>query len=306
MENTFISNGDGINITINYPAYGDGTNKGWLDYIQLNARRKLTMTADPLTFRDTRTLAHATSTFRVDNADQNVEVWDISNRQHPKQQDIVLNGNILEFGTPTADLKEFVAFRRSNEFPSPQAVGSIANQNIHATDNIDLAIIYHKNFESQVVQLAEHRRQHSNLRVATIPIDLLYNEFSCGAQDPTAIRDFARMLYVRDENFRYLLLFGDASFDYKNIYGAGGNFVPTFETLESTNALSGFPTDDHFTFLDEEEGDNLNEGKRDIAVGRIPARDAAEAQGIVNKIIHYDSNPICMGDCAQPPRFRSR
>lgn len=48
----------------------------------------------------------------------------------------------------------------------------------------------------------------------------VYNEFSSGAQDISAIRDMMRMFYERagadaTKMPRYLLLFGDASFDYR-------------------------------------------------------------------------------------------
>ncbi|MEO1412743.1 MAG: type IX secretion system sortase PorU, partial [Bacteroidota bacterium] len=296
IDGNFTSNGDGINILVNYPAVGDGTNRGWLDYIQLNARRKLNMVSEPLAFRDAQTLDYASSTFELSNVDAEVEIWDITNGQNPLVQSFDRTNDLLRFGVTTNEvIREFVAFRRSNSFPSPERVGKIANQNIHSIDNVDMVIIYHPNFASQAEQLAQHRRTHSNLDIATVAIGDIYNEFSSGGIDPTAIRDFARMLYLRNSDFHYMLLFGDASFDYKNKYGAGGNFVPTFETLYSLNALSAYPTDDYYSYLDEDEGDPLGRG-RDIAVGRLPARSATEAQGLVNKIIHYDTNSDCLGD----------
>lgn len=296
IETTFLSNGDGITIDLQYPGVGDQTNQGWLDYIQLNARRRLVMTSDPLVFRDTRTLNNTATTFKISNADNTIEIWDISNSQNPKRQEATLNGSTLSFGVNTETLKEFIAFRLSNNFSAPEAVGQIDNQNIHATDGVQMVIIYHPDFEAQAIQLADHRSQHSGINVATIQVDHIWNEFSSGGLDPTAIRDFMRMCYNRNSDFNYLLLLGDASFDYKNIYQGGGNFVPTFETIESLSALTGYPTDDYYSFLDEDEGASLSIGKRDIAVGRIPARNAAEAQIVVNKIIHYDENPITMGD----------
>ncbi len=296
INSSFTSNGDGISIQLEYPGVGDQTNKGWLDYIQLTARRKLVMTDSPMTFRDSKTLTHASSTFKISNASDNIEIWDISNSQNPKKQEAALNGSTLSFGATTTTLREFIAFRFSNSFPSPEAIGKIGNQNLHAYDDIDMVIIYHPDFVTQAEQLAAHRQNLSGLRIATVPTNLLWNEFSSGGMDPTAIRDFARMLYVRNPDFKYLLLFGDASFDYKNIYSGGGNYVPTFETLPSLNALSAYPTDDYFSYLDEGEGQTLTVSGRDIAVGRIPARNAPEAQGVVNKIIHYDTAPEVLGD----------
>ena len=54
-----------------------------------------------------------------------------------------------------------------------------------------------------------------------LPIEEVYNEFSSGAPDVSAIRDFMKMFFttVRSSTFdmpKYLLLMGDASYDNKN------------------------------------------------------------------------------------------
>src|SRR5690606_149890 len=141
----------------------------------------------------------------------------------------------------------------------------------------------------QAARLAEHRRTFSGLRVDTVRIDLLYNEFSSGKQDVVAIRDFAKMLYDRNPNFTYLLLFGDGSFDYKNIKGGqNSNFIPAYETDNSEHPITAYTSDDFFALLDDGEGVNLS-GALDISVGRIPVKTNLEARQVVDKIIHYET-----------------
>ena len=145
--------------------------------------------------------------------------------------------------------------------------------------------------------MADHRRNHSHFIVEAIPASKVFNEFGGGSRDPSAIRDFARMLYTRDNAFKYLLLIGDATYDFLNHSPdvPYQNFIPAFETEESLDPIRSFPSDDFFALLDEDEGDNLI-GALDIAVGRFPISKPEEAMNIVNKIIYYDTNPLTLGD----------
>jgi len=105
------------------------------------------------------------------------------------------------------------------------------------------------------------------------------------------------MLYDRSDDFKYLLLFGDGSYDYKEIMPdvPFGNFIPTYQTNISLDPVEGFPSDDYYALLNDQEGANLT-GEIDIAVGRIPAKTAVEADAIVSKIIHYETNDATYGD----------
>ncbi len=290
-------NNNNFTVTIKYPSVGDGTNIGWLDYIQVNTRANNSMSGDQFMFRDQNTMNHSSSTFQLSNVSGNTVVWDITDPLHPIIQDHSNNGTNLSFGTNTQDiLKEFVAFNPNANFPSPIVGEQIENQNIHGIDDVHMAIIYHKDFAEAAQKLAEHRRAHSNLDIELVDIDQVFNEFACARRDMTAIRDFVKMLYDRNpDKFKYLLLFGDGSFDFKNVTGLGKNFVPPFETRNSLDPIRAFPSDDFFGLLTEGEGAELI-GALDIAVGRIPVRTALEADIVVNKIIAYDTNPEHLGD----------
>jgi len=295
INETFLPNAENLPVNIVYPQSASST--GWLDYIQLNVRRSLSFEGGQMSFRDPKTLDAAASTFEIANVDNNVRVWDISNPLIPKNQQFDLAGNTLNFGTNTATLREFVAFDANSNFFTPTAIGNIPNQNIHEIASADLVIVYHEAFENAVQQLATHRRNHSNYEVFTVLADDIYNEFSSGSQDPTAIRDFVRMVANRSSKFNYLLLFGDGSFDYKNLKNLPepSGFIPVYETDESLEPIEGFPTDDYYALLSDNEGDDLR-GAIDIAVGRIPVKTSEEAEAVVRKIINYDTNPQTLGN----------
>jgi len=106
------------------------------------------------------------------------------------------------------------------------------------------------------------------------------------------------MLYERsgeNGNPRYLLLFGDASYDFKDILPVNSNFIPTYESDESLHFINSFATDDYFGFLDPEE--NAGNGDLlDIGIGRFIVQNTADATMAVDKVIHYATSASLMGD----------
>ena len=81
--------------------------------------------------------------------------------------------------------------------------------------------------------------------------------------DPTAIRDFVKMYYDKagtdtTRRPKYLLLLGDASFDYKSRIKNNSNLVPAYENNLSLDPLSTYTSDDFFGFLDDNEDINTN------------------------------------------------
>lgn len=290
---------DVFKVRVVYPELG-AQSEGWLDYIEINARRQLRMAGPILEFRDLASLTHPSTRFRISGASGNTTVWDVTNPQTPFIQQKSQSGEIVEFGANTQSvLRNYLIFTDGANFPKPEkTAGKINNQNLHGLENFDFAIVYHPDFSAEVERFAQHRRSYSGLDVVTVNINQLYNEFSSGAKDPTAIRDFARMLLERNPNkFKFLLLFGDASFDPKNNTNSSDNrdFIPAFETAESFSPIDAFPSDDYYALLSPAEGGALT-GSLDIAVGRFVCNTLNEARAIVDKLIAYDQDPATLGD----------
>ena len=96
------------------------------------------------------------------------------------------------------------------------------------------------------------------------------------------------MLYDRStgNKFKYLLLFGDCSYDYKGRVTPNHNFVPVWESWNSESDISSFATDDFYALLDD--GESMGDYEQmDIAVGRFTVVSVAQAQNVVNKVINY-------------------
>ena len=193
-------------------------------------------------------------------------------------------------------MRKFIAFN-GNEYYEAEAVGKIDNQNLHANDFPEMIIVTYSEFATAAEDLANFHRENDGLEVKVVDVEQIYNEFSSGTPDMSAIRDYVKMYYDRaeeDESLmpKYLLLFGDASYDYKNIeFGDSNNqnFVPAYESLTSIETQKTYCSDDYFAILDDDEGQNLNGNNQllDIAVGRLPVKTASEAQAVVDKIKHY-------------------
>nr|MBP9933431.1 type IX secretion system sortase PorU [Chitinophagaceae bacterium] len=154
----------------------------------------------------------------------------------------------------------------------------------------------HPSLKSEAERLANYHQQKRNYRTLVLTPDEIYNEFSSGTQDVSAIRDYLKMLYDRsslNDLPDYVLFFGDASYDYKDRISNNSNMVPTYETNESIEKTLGYCTDDYFGFLDDQENINNYSNSQintlDIGIGRFPVKTAAKASDIVNKIINYDS-----------------
>src|SRR5690606_28227436 len=89
----------------------------------------------------------------------------------------------------TESLRDYAAVDPAN-LPSPERVGPVANQNLHAASAIDYLIISHAPFIDQALRLAQFHQQRSGMRVRVVSIEQVYNEFAGGSPDPVAIRDF--------------------------------------------------------------------------------------------------------------------
>ncbi len=287
---------DNNSVKIIYPENG-AASTGWLDFIELNARRNLIKSGEQMIFRDLESIGQTATLFKLQNMSSNVKVWDVSQFDNINNLKGNLSGSEFSFGIETISLKTFIAFDSNGDYPEATFVDKIENQNIHSLAEADLIIIYPSEFETQASSLAEHRKEHNGLNVELVLIDHIYNEFSSGKTDPTAVRDFAKMVYDRDPDFKYLLLFGDGSFDQRRLYDeiqTKSDFIPVFQT-DSLNPIYSFPSDDYFGLLSSGEGSEL-EGAMELAIGRLPVKTSSEAQVMVNKLINYDLDPETLGD----------
>ncbi len=293
---SFLSNSSVVNLNMTYNK-PQAISKGWLDYITVNARRKLVYHNAPLFFRDTKSVgANRINEFKI-QTNNDLKVWDLTDRYNAVELSTSRNGNQLSFVNKAEELREYVAF---NDYDSTNIFikGKVPNQNLHAYPQADLLIVTHPMFLSQAEELGNfHERE--GLKVHVVTTTEVYNEFSSGSQDPIAIRSFAKMFYDKGDKLQYLLLFGDASYDFKDRISGNTNFVVSYQSPNSFDPVGSYVSDDYMALLDDHEGawseDRNNLDKIDLGVGRLPVKSIEEANAVVSKIKNYyrESN---MGD----------
>ena len=297
---SFLPPPSSISLTATYNNAINPAGVAWMDYVRLQARRQLDMAGlQQMTFRDLRSVGTGQVTdFNLSNCPAGVKVWEVTDIHQVREIPLTLNGTNAVFRVRTDSLREFVAFYGSS-FPTPQWIGSVANQDLHGGSVPELLIVYPNSLEAPALRLAQFHRDHSGLIVEALPLEHIYNEFAGGAPDLTAIKNLCRMYYQRsgpNSTFKFLTLFGDASYDYQNRIANNTNLVPTWQSFASFSLNTSYCTDDYFGFLDPPEGGASTLDLLDIGIGRLPARNATEGQALVDKIIAYASDPDALGN----------
>lgn len=293
----YFPNGDIQDIVINFNPPSTEA-RAWLDYIRLNIHRELRMGNNPLFFRYTTPHNNPIwNEFQIISSRSNLQLWDVTEVTTVYKQEFVINANTLGFKIQNSGEKEYVLFDpQSNQLKSPQFIELVENQNLHALSGIEYIIISPAIFLNQANELAQFHRVNSNLNTEVIQLDKIYNEFSSGKQDISAIRDFVRMIYERGNTsgvpLKYLLLFGDGSFDMKDRLSGNTNFIPTYQSYNSLSRTNSYVSDDFYGFLDPHETSPTISGERvDIGIGRFPVKNTEEARNAVRKSIdYYDNN----------------
>ncbi len=139
------------------------------------------------------------------------------------------------------------------------------------------------------------------MSVTITNINDIYNQFSSGNQDISSIRNFIKYIYnISSKKLKYVILFGDCSYDYKYRVPNNTNFIPIYQSYNSSNNIYSFSSDDYFGFLESDEGiwiENLN-GDHDleVSIGRIPSNNISEAKDYVDKLYLYSQKNKVKGD----------
>ena len=277
-----------------YLKSSSGTSIGYLDYFLLSLKRKLALYGNQTIFTSQQSLNNAISLFDVGSTSQNSIIWDITDPFRSKVQSFALNVDHATFAVPTDTLRNFIVFS-IDKIPLPVLESTVSNQNLSGMASPDLLIVTHPDFMSEALRLASHRQAHNQISVAVVTTQEIYNEYSGGKQDITAIRDFVKELYTRPgSGLHNLLLFGRCSYDYKNRVLSNTNMVPTYESRNSLSPLETYSSDDYFAFLESTEGEwtenPSQDNTMDVGVGRLSVTNIQEAKDVVDKLIDYDDN----------------
>lgn len=301
-NNTITIASDAISVVLNYNNSGNPSARAYLDYINIEATRELTYEGNQLVFKN-RTVNNVPgiAEYTISNASAVKEIWDITDRFNVSNFENTNNSNSLSFKAQAGEEKLYIAFSNSNVLQAKtDSRTAIANQNLKGTifnnaqgvfEDIDYIILSPNQFLSQAERLAQINRDQYNLNVKVVDLQTVYNEFSTGSQDIAALRNFIKYVYDNasspEKRLKYLCLFGDGSYDYKDRIRNNTNLVPSWYSTSSFSLSNSFVSDDFYAMLDENEGTMSSGDRMDIAVGRILAEDVQRAKEMVDKIASY-------------------
>ena len=186
----------------------------------------------------------------------------------------------------------------SNSYKLPVSFSSrIPNQNLKGvTDGYDFIIITPAEFREAADRLKTLRESPGPgspeyLKTLVVDINQIFNEFGGGIADPVSMRNYLKYAFI-NWNTRpvYVLLMGDGSYDYKNIYALNlKNFVPPIERSDpSMNEITSYNSDDFICDINE-NWPSPEAVRTDFGTGRFCVNSLSEANATVDKLYEYES-----------------
>ncbi len=277
---------------------GETGASGWLDFVKLEGRKQNRFNGQTSYFTDSRSLGPGRITeFTIKSPTSNPTIWDITEPVNPKRVNSSKSGENITFKDSTDILKSYVSFTESNHITPIIKSGALPNQDLHGSDPADMIIVTHPLFRKYAEELAALHLSNSGLTSQVVTPEEIYNEFSGGVPDIAALRNFIRMKYFKQSGtghpLRYLLLFGDGSYENKTLPPRNPNYIPTYQSQNSNIIVSSFTSDDFYGLLEDGEGEA--QGTEDIGIGRLPVSDTVQARVLVSKITSY-LGPANQGD----------
>jgi len=277
---------------------GESGAHGWLDWITLQGRRSNSFSGSEMQYSDSKSVAPGRITgFAIRSLNNDAIIWDVTDPMNVKQILYTRVGENIGFKSATDTLKTFIAFTTDDAIVPLIKPAAVPNQDLHSSASADMIIITHPLFSSYAEKLADFHLKNDGLISQVVTPEQIYNEFSGGIPDIVAIRNFLRMKYFKQMGsahpLKYLLLFGDGSYENKTPPPGNPDFIPTYQSQNSNVVVSSFTSDDFYGLLND--GDGEADGTLDIGIGRLPVSDTTQAGIVLSKIKRY-LDPANTGD----------
>jgi hypothetical protein len=259
---------------------GGGFSLFYVDSFDVHYNRYYNADENSLQLRgdDNRTV----SIFDFDS--NNIFLLDVTN---PYEPELVKNTHVtglpgsgyqLSFSPESPDA-EYLAVAAS-ALKSPLEIAPYTYSGLKKRRNrADYLIISPAELTDAAQELADYRARQG-YTVKTVSLEKVINEFNDGIYSPLAIKKFlAHTLSKWRMAPEFVVFIGDATYDYKDVQGYGGNMLPTI-FVPTPNGL--YASDNYLVDVDD---DNVP----DMAVGRLPVLTAEELHTVIEKIKDYET-----------------
>jgi hypothetical protein len=282
-----------VNLNVNYT--GSSNSTGWIDFIELHAKSNLDFAfAKAFGFNATNENSNASIfQYNISGADSSVIVWNVTNAFTPIAIPLTIQNSMANFKDNILKSQAYFTLKQL-AYETPTFSANIPNQDLASFPETDYIIIAAPDFENAAKKLQQFHITKHGYKVGVLNSTTIFNEFSGGQAAPIAIRNFIKYLQNRANSNgykapQYLLLLGMGNFNTRKINLTSQ--IPSFESAASNEILNTYSSDDFYAII--QTGDDINYPnsikKLGIAVGRLPAKNAAEADTTITKIINYQS-----------------
>lgn len=291
---------NGISINIKFNAGNASLSRGYFNRLLLQAELSLQYDSKPLIFSSIRSIEHGIVTYNITNTSADLMLWNVTEHGKSFEQEFLKQNSAISFGALSSTLQKYALFN-PQDLTTPTYIGTVENQDIKGLAAPDLLIVTHPDFKNASQKLAEYKAASEKYAVQLVTTENIFNEFSSGRTDITAIRDYIKYLFNKSPGkLKYVLLVGKGSYDYMGYGENNTNFIPIYQSYNSLYPLKTYSSDDYYGFLEDHEGEwpeNFDDDHTlEVAVGRLPVTTLEEANQVVDKIINYSSNAETLGD----------
>lgn len=279
------------NWPIQYQSTG-GT--GYIDYISLMYPRTFNAQSENPLYLLPNT-SDTTFNINIANINSSQQIW-INNGGTGWRK--LSNTNAFQFRFKTNSQLAIADLSKADE---PIFCGNNQNQNSFSIPKeTELLVISSPVLLASAEKLARYKTEKRGIVAKEVSTKSIYNDFSGGKQDVTAIRNFIRFQFQKaGSKLKYVILLGDASIDYKgqSVVSTALEktcFVPTYQSQESFQPLLSYASDDYYGIVGAnaelwDESTNPRNADIQIAIGRIPAKSPQEANMFIEKLADYES-----------------
>lgn len=272
------------------PVAGVYVNAFYLDWLEVKYWRDFSVVNDSLYFHNPQNMGagairYELTGFEETNPDS-IELWNLTRSE--RLTDFEFSEGQLTFQDSAADTTNYFAASRKS-WLTPQIVEDEPSDWKSPDHTADYLMITHEDFYDAITPLVDHY-ESEGLAVARAKVGDIYDEFSYGLKTPQAIFDFIQYAYFNYNSGSappaYVLLVGDASWDYKNYDTLSYvDYVPTHSFMSEKWGETA--SDNWFVAVSGTNPYNLP----DLFIGRFPVNNNEEADLLVQKTIGYSQAP---------------
>lgn len=199
---------------------------------------------------------------------------------------VTVAGGVATFQDDVSDSASYVIVAGQG-YLTPTLIERATPGTLRTPAGDDYIMIVYDGFYDEAQRLADLRESDAGggFQVRLVKVSEVYDEFSWGLVDPTAIRDYLKYTYENESiPPTHGLLIGDATSDYRQyLPSSAQTYVPTVYTGGS----SYWPTDQWFVGFT-----TTTLYQPELAFGRLPVGSVSELRGVIDKIVRYETDSV--------------